>query len=142
MSDVHVKRTAGATLMPLFLVEDARGCLSGGEFPQQLPFSPARYFVVFDVPPGQVRGQHAHRQCRQFFIPLGGSIRLTVDDGSGSEDIVLDRPDIGLHVPAMIWTKLYDFSPGATLLVLASDPYDPADYITKYDEFRALVRAC
>ena len=143
MSDVNLKRGAtGATLRPLFLVEDARGRLAGGEYPQHLPFSPARFFVVFDVPQGQVRGEHAHRQCRQFLIPLGGSIRVTVDDGEGGEELLLDRPNVGLDVPPMIWTKLHDFSPGATLLVLASDPYDPDDYIRSYDEFRALVRAC
>ena len=141
MSETHVKRP-GATLTPLFFTEDARGRLSGGEFPQHLPFSPVRYFVVYDVPPGQARGEHAHRQCRQFFIPLGGSISVTIDDGAATSDVVLDRTDTGLYVPPMLWTRQYDFSPGAALLVLASDPYDPLDYIRNYDEFRALVRAC
>ena len=137
-----MKRGTGVALTRLFLVEDARGRLSAGEFPQHLPFSPVRYFVVYGVPPGQTRGEHAHRQCRQFFVPLGGSIRVTADDGLTREEIVLDRTDTGLYVPPMVWTAQHDFSPGATLLVLASGTYDPADYIRDYDEFRALVRAC
>ena len=126
----------------MFLVEDARGRLASGEFPQHLPFSPVRYFALFDVPAGQTRGEHAHRQCHQFFVPLVGSVRVTVDRGATPEQIVLDRPDTGLHVPPMTWTKLDEFSAGAVLLVLASDVYDAADYIRSYDEFRALVRAC
>ena len=122
----------------MFLVEDGRGRLTGGAFPTELPFPPVRYFVLFDVPAGQVRGEHAHRECHQFFVALGGSITVGVDDGSSSATVVLDRPDAGLHVPPMVWTKLSDFSPGAMLLVLASAPYDAAEYIRTYDEFRAL----
>ena len=126
----------------MFLVEDARGRLTGGAFPGELPFRPVRYFVVFDVPAGHARGEHAHRECHQFFVALGGSVTVTVDDGTTADEILLDRPDAGLHVPPMVWTKLSGFSPGAMLLVLASAPYEAAEYIRSYDEFRALLRAC
>jgi hypothetical protein len=131
-------RTGGVTLARMFLVEDPRGCLSGGGFPEQLPFQPVRYFVVFGVPEGQVRGEHAHRRCQQFFIALNGSVRVTIDDATMRETIVLDRPEMGLYVPPLVWSTQADFSPGALLLVLASDPYDPEEYIRRYDEFLAL----
>ncbi len=123
----------------MFFVEDARGRLTGGAFPGELPFPPVRYFVLFDVPEGQARGEHAHRECHQFFVALGGSVTVAVDDGVTVEEIVLDRPDAGLHVPPMVWTKLFNFTAGGLLLVLASGPYDPAEYIRSYAEFRALL---
>ena len=126
------------TVSPLFLSTDARGRLTAGAFPGELPFQPVRYFVLFDVPAGQARGEHAHRDCHQFFVALGGSVTISVDDGLATEEIVLDRPDAGLHVPPMVWTKLFNFSPGAMLLVFASGPYDPAEYIRSYEEFGLL----
>lgn len=130
--------TERVPLTQMFLVEDARGRLTGGGFPGELPFDPVRYFVLFDVPAGHARGEHAHRTCHQFFVALGGSVTVAVDDGATTKEVVLDRPDAGLHVPPMVWTKLFDFSPGAMLLVLASDPYDAAEYIRSYEEFRLL----
>ena len=128
-----------AEISQMFLDEDARGRLTAGEFPRDLPFAPTRYFVLLDVPAGEARGDHAHRACHQFFVALGGAVTVTVDDGSTKEEVVLDRPDAGLHVPPMVWTRLSNFSPGAMLLVLASDRYDAADYIRNYEEFRLLA---
>jgi acetyltransferase-like isoleucine patch superfamily enzyme/dTDP-4-dehydrorhamnose 3,5-epimerase-like enzyme len=120
-------------------VDDLRGTLSAGEFPTQVPFVPHRYFMVFDVPSKEVRGEHAHRTCHQFLVCARGSLTVVVDDGATSEEIVLDAPHLGLYLPPMIWAVQYKYSEDALLLVFASDPYDPADYIRDYEEFRALL---
>lgn len=121
-------------------VADLRGSLSAAEFPGQIPFAPARYFMVFDVPGKEVRGEHAHRACHQFLVCAHGSVSVVVDDGTASEEIVLDRRNLALYVPPMIWTIHYKYSPDTVLLVLASDHYDPDDYIRDYDEFLAAIR--
>ncbi|HYT74394.1 MAG TPA: WxcM-like domain-containing protein, partial [Vicinamibacterales bacterium] len=132
---------AGVTLHRLLLVEDLRGTLTVGESPAQVPFTPKRYFMVFDVPGKDVRGEHAHRTCRQFLVCARGSLSVVVDDGRTSEEIVLDAPNLGLYLPPMVWAVQYKYSADALLLVLASEPYDPADYIRDYEEFAALARA-
>jgi len=120
-------------------VEDLRGSLTAGEFPAQIPFIPRRYFMVFDVLGKEIRGEHAHRRCHQFLVCLRGSVALVVDDGKNSEEILLDHPTVGVHVPPMVWAVQYRYSADALLLVFASDPYDPEDYIRDYDEFLSLV---
>jgi UDP-2-acetamido-3-amino-2,3-dideoxy-glucuronate N-acetyltransferase len=130
----------GVTLHRLPLVDDLRGRLSVGEFPAQVPFVPRRYFVVFDVPGKEVRGEHAHRSCHQFLVCLRGSLSVVVDNGITSEEIALDSPNLGIYVPPMIWAVQYQYTSDALLLVFASDLYDPADYIRDYDEFLAAIR--
>jgi acetyltransferase-like isoleucine patch superfamily enzyme len=116
-------------------VRDLRGDLTVGEFERTVPFSPKRYFVVFDVPSSETRGEHAHKQCHQFLVCVGGTVSIVVDDGYQREEILLDRPSLGLFIPAGIWGIQYKYSPNGTLLVFASEFYDPADYIRDYDEF-------
>jgi UDP-2-acetamido-3-amino-2,3-dideoxy-glucuronate N-acetyltransferase len=130
----------GVTLHALTHVLDLRGRLTAGEFPVDLPFVPRRYFCVFDVPGKEVRGEHAHKQCEQFLFCARGSVSVVVDDGARSEEIVLDRPDIGLYLPPMIWAVQYKYSADALLFVFASLPYDPDDYIRDYDGFLAAVQ--
>jgi len=125
----------GACLHQLRRVYDLRGSLAVGEFEQDLPFVPRRYFVVFDVPSTEVRGEHAHRECHQFLVCLRGSCAVMIDDGRHREEIVLDRPDLGLHVPPMVWSVQYKYSADALLLVFASHPYHADDYIRDYEGF-------
>ena len=99
----------GVTLHRLLMVEDLRGNLSVGEFPGQIPFVPQRYFIVFDVPGKDVRGEHAHKQCHQFLVCVRGSMSVVVDDGRMSEEILLDGPNIGLYVPPMVWALQYKY---------------------------------
>ena len=137
----HIQETSvkGVTVHRLPVFADLRGSLSVGEFPQQVPFLPKRYFVCFDVPGKDVRGEHAHRRCHQFLVCLHGSLSVVVDDGRASEEIVLDRPNIGLYVPPMTWAVQYQYSADGLLLVFASDLYDPADYIRDYDQFLSAI---
>ena len=130
----------GARLITLPVVTDLRGTLSYGEHGAQLPFLPKRYFVVYDVPTREVRGEHAHRKLHQLLVCLRGSIAVFIDDGEQRDEVVLDGPQVGVYVPPMIWVTHYRYSDDALLLVLASDAYDPDDYIRSYDAFREVAR--
>jgi UDP-2-acetamido-3-amino-2,3-dideoxy-glucuronate N-acetyltransferase len=117
------------------IIPDLRGSLTVGEFERQIPFLPQRYFVVFDVPSREVRGEHAHRRCQELLICLRGSCAVVVDDGQRRAEIVLDSPNMGVLLPAMVWRVHYKYSPDAMSLVFASTYYDPADYIRDYEQF-------
>ena len=130
----------GVTVHRLPLVDDLRGRLSVGEFPLQIPFVPKRYFVVFDVPGKEVRGEHAHRPVTSSWSACAARSSVVVDDGTASEEIALDGPNVGLYIPPMVWAVQYQYSADAMLLVFASELYDPADYIRDYDEFLAAIR--
>lgn len=132
---VHPSRVEGVAIYRLPLVQDLRGYLSAAE---NLPFEIKRYFLVFDVPSREVRGEHAHRRCHQFLVCVHGECRVIADDGKEREEVVLDSPGIGVHIPPMVWATQYRYSPDAVLLVLASEVYQPEDYIRDYAEFCAL----
>ena len=129
----------GVTLKQLPRYQDIRGALTVGEFAKDLPFQPKRYFMVFDVPSQETRGEHAHRICHQFLICVNGSVRVLADDGTRREEFMLDSPSQGLHLPPMTWGTQYQYSPGAVLLVFASEEYDANEYIRHYDEFLELA---
>lgn len=122
------------------LISDIRGSLTVGEFERSIPFTVKRYFMVFDVPSAETRGEHAHHQCHQFLICVKGSISVVADDGRNREEFVLNRPELGLYLPPMTWGIQYKYSSDAVLLVFASEHYDSKDYIRDYDDFLALTR--
>jgi UDP-2-acetamido-3-amino-2,3-dideoxy-glucuronate N-acetyltransferase len=124
-----------AKLIKLPRIVDLRGGLSFGEYDKHLPFPPKRYFVIFEVPSIEVRGEHAHREQHQFLVCLKGSCSVVLDDGKGRDEVVLDSPDIGLYLPPMVWGIQYKYTTDAVLLVLVSDVYDADDYIRDYDLF-------
>jgi UDP-2-acetamido-3-amino-2,3-dideoxy-glucuronate N-acetyltransferase len=128
-------------LHELPLVEDMRGNLTVGEFERTVPFVPKRYFLVLDVPSREIRGEHAHRACTQFLVCVRGSCAIVVDDGRRRAEVVLDRPNLGLLLPPMIWSTQYKYSADAVLLVFASEHYDAHDYIRDYAEYRRLADA-
>jgi UDP-2-acetamido-3-amino-2,3-dideoxy-glucuronate N-acetyltransferase len=130
----------GATLYRLPRITDHRGDLSFAELNQSLPFPVSRYFLVFGVPNREIRGEHAHRTLHQYLVAVHGSCAVRLFDGERSEEIVLDRPECALHVPPMVWTTQYKYSPDAVLLVLASDVYRDEDYIRDFEEYQATVR--
>ena len=129
-----------ARLIKLPYIVDLRGGLSFGEYDKHLPFSPKRYFIVFDVPSIEIRGEHAHRKQHQFLICVKGSCSVILDDGHLRTEVLLDRPNTGLYLPPMIWGIQYKYSSDAVLLVLASDVYDEKDYIRDYDAFLSEVK--
>ena len=129
----------GVTLHRLPLVTDLRGSLSVGEVGQHIPFEVKRYFLVFDVPSAETRGEHAHHQCHQFLICVSGSVAVVADDGKHRQEFLLDKPNRGIHLPPMTWGIQYKYSKDAVLMVLASHHYSGSDYIRNYDEFLRLV---
>jgi len=140
-SSVSVSAVRGVQLHTLREVQDLRGFLCAAEFDLDLPFVPKRCFWVYAVPNQQIRGEHAHRQCAQFLVAVKGQLRVVTDDGTRREEFWLDRPNLGLYLPPMTWGIQYGYSEDAVLMVLASDPYDPQDYIRQYDEFLSLTRS-
>jgi UDP-2-acetamido-3-amino-2,3-dideoxy-glucuronate N-acetyltransferase len=126
-------RVKGVSLHAIPAFEDIRGRLVAGEIDKGLPFIPARFFFVYGVPNAEVRGEHAHRVCHQFLVCVNGSLRVVVDDSVNREEILLDRPSLGIHLRPGVWGTQYKYSADAVLLVLASHPYDSADYIRDYN---------
>jgi dTDP-4-dehydrorhamnose 3,5-epimerase-like enzyme len=106
---------------------------------RHVPFVIKRIFAIYDVPPGQARGGHAHREQHQFIIMMTGACRLTIDDGASQSEDDLTGPKAGLHIPPRVWIELKAFTPGSVCLVLASDLYDPDDYVRDYAEFKRLI---
>lgn len=134
------RKVRGVRAYHMPIITDIRGSISVGEAGSNLPFLPKRYFTVFNVPSREVRGEHAHRTCHQLLTCLKGQVTLVVDDGANREEAILDSPSIGVYIPPMVWAVQFRYSPDAVLLVLASEAYDPADYIREYDEFLNLTR--
>lgn len=131
----------GARLYELPVIQDSRGSLSFAEYEETLPFLPRRYFIVFSVGEGETRGGHAHRTVHQLLACVKGSCVVSLDDGKMHHDVSLDRPELALYLPPGIWATQHDFSRDAVLIVLASEVYDPGEYIKDYEEFLSLSKS-
>jgi hypothetical protein len=118
---------------------DERGTLGFLEGGRHIPFEIRRIFYLYDVPPGKIRAAHALIRCQQCLIAMAGSFDVKLDDGSKKKSWHLDQRNIGLYVPPVVWRELSSFSPGAVCLVLASESYDPADYLDTYADFMKVV---
>ena len=133
-------RVAAVRLYELPLIRDQRGSLSFAQYDETLPFLPKRYFIVFDVGKGQTRGGHAHSIVHQLLICVKGSCLVSLDDGKARDEVLLDRRELALYIPSKIWATQQQFSSDAVLLALASEVYDPGEYIKDYEEFLRLTR--
>lgn len=114
---------------------DRKGNISVVENGITVPFDVKRVYYLYDVPGGESRGSHAHKELSQLIIAASGSFRVTLDDGNVKRSFTLNRPYQGLYVKPGIWRDLDDFSSGAVCMVLASEVYQPEDYIREYDKF-------
>jgi hypothetical protein len=114
---------------------DRKGNLSVVQNGSTVPFDVKRVYYLYDVPGGESRGSHAHKELSQLIIAASGSFRVTLDDGNVKRSFTLNRPYQGLYVKPGIWRNLDDFSWGAVCLVLANEVYDKEDYIRDYQEF-------
>ena len=114
---------------------DQKGNLTVVENGTTIPFPVKRVYYLYDVPGGEARGAHAHKELKQLIVAVSGSFSVTLDDGKVKRTFILNRPYQGLLVTPGIWRDLYDFSSGAICLVLASDTYDAEDYIRDYETF-------
>lgn len=102
-----------------------------------IPFEVKRVFYSYDIPGGEARGAHAHKECHQFLIAASGSFEVVLDDGKNKRTVLLNRPYIGLHIPPGVWAAEQSFSSGSICFVLASEVYEEEDYIRDYEEFLA-----
>ncbi len=114
---------------------DRKGNLTVVENSKTLPFDVKRVYYLYDVPGGENRGSHAHRELEQLIIAASGSFTVTLDDGNSKRSFFLNRPYQGLYVKPGMWRDLVDFSSGAVCMVLASDVYKAEDYIRNYEDF-------
>ncbi len=130
---------SGVKLIELPIHRDRRGSLTVAEFQNQIPFSPARVFFVADVPPGRERGGHAKINCDEVLVAVSGSLSVGVDYGSDERHITLDEPTKALYIPRMTYCWQYDFSAGAVLCVLSSQPYHATHYISSRAEFHKML---
>lgn len=123
------------TLTRFCKIVDQRGNLTVAQAGVDVPYDIHRAYWVYDVPGGECRGGHAHKECQEMIVAINGSFTLTLDDGLRRRSLLLNHPYEGVLVPTGIWRTLDDFSSGAVCMVLASHPYDEADYIRDYSEF-------
>lgn len=114
---------------------DRKGNISVVENNKDIPFEVRRTYYLYDVPGGESRGAHAHKELSQLIVAASGSFTVTLDDGNVKRTFLLNRPYQGLYVVPGIWRTLDDFSSGSVCLVLASHSYDENDYIRNYEEF-------
>lgn len=119
-------------VIPLNKVHNRAGNITVIEGNNHIPFDVKRVYYLYDIPGGESRGGHAHKQLRQLIVAASGSFNVMLDDGVNKKSFTLNRPDYGLLVVPGIWRELKEFSSGAICLVLASHTYDEKDYIRNY----------
>lgn len=119
---------------------DERGQLVAIEALKDLPFEFKRVYYIYDTKDGVRRGFHAHYDLEQILICVSGSCKIHLDDGCETEEVLLDKPHEGLYIANNMWREMYDFSNDTVLLVIASRPYDEADYIRNYDDFIKFIK--
>jgi hypothetical protein len=113
----------------------SEGNLGVVDFQGVAPFQVQRVYWLYDLPESIERGVHAHKKLEQILILLKGSFNLLLDDGSARSILRMDSDSRAVHIPPGTWRTLSDFSPETVVLILASAPYDPADYIFDYEHF-------
>ena len=118
---------------------DERGQLVALEEFKDIPFQVKRVYYMYDTDKDAVRGKHAHKALEQILICIHGSCKVKLDNGSEVKIVPLEKPYEGLYISNNMWREMYDFSPDAVLLVLASELYDETDYIRDYDQFLKFV---
>jgi len=121
-------------------IADPRGNLSVVE-KDVIPFEIKRVYYLYDVPSDAYRGGHAHKEQFELLIAVSGSFEVVLDNGQQKHTVMLNKPNVGLLIPTLVWRELQNFSSGAVCLVLASDVFDEADYLRDYDQFKLSVTA-
>ncbi len=116
-------------------IENEAGNITPVQGLENLPFEVKRVFYLYDIPGGEARGAHAHKECHQFLVAASGSFEVTLDDGKNKRTVMLNRPYYGLHIPPGIWAAEQGFSSGSICLVVTSHKYDESDYIRDYEEY-------
>jgi len=119
---------------------DDRGQLVSLEEFKDIPFRIKRVYYMYNTKENVIRGHHAHKSLQQILVCIHGSCKIMLDNGKEKKIIPLEKPYEGLYVSNAMWREMYDFSPDAVLMVLASELYDESDYIRDYNEFLEYVK--
>ena len=127
--------TYDCTIFELPRIKNRAGNITPVHNGIEVPFDIKRIFYLYDIPGGESRGAHAHKECHQFLIAASGSFEVLLDDGKTKRIVQLNRPYIGLHIPPGIWASEINFSSGSICLVFASHIYNESDYIRDYQDF-------
>ena len=122
-------------------IGDRTGHITAVNDSVEIPFTIKRVFYLYDIPGGESRGAHAHKQCHQFIVAASGAFEVLLDDGKAKRVIPLNRPNRGLHIPPGIWASEINFSSGSNALVLASELYDEKDYLRDYSDYLKYKRS-
>jgi hypothetical protein len=122
-------------ILPLNKIHNRAGNITIVEGRKNVPFDVKRIYYLYDIPGGEDRGGHAHKELRQLIVAASGSFDVMLDDGINKKIVTLNRPDYGLMVVPGIWRELMEFSSGAICLVLASEGYDEKDYLRDYNSY-------
>ena len=131
---------ANVSIIDLGQIGDKRGMITICEGERDIPFIPKRVFYIYNSQKNVVRGKHANRTTDFVLINVAGKSKVKIMDGKGNEMIYsLNRPNTGIYIPHMVWKEMYDFSPDSVVLCLASEHYDPEEYIRDFDEFQREV---
>lgn len=134
--DTKIKSSIyNCSILQLPKIHNRAGNITALENNIHLPFDVKRIYYLYDVPAGEERGGHAHRELQQIVVAASGAFDVLLNDGTNKKIVHLDRPFIGLHIVPGIWRELLNFSSGAVCLVLASHKYDEKDYIRDYRDF-------
>jgi hypothetical protein len=126
-------------ILPLSKIHNRAGNITIVEGGTNLPFEIKRVYYLYDIPGGEDRGGHAHKELRQLIVAASGSFDVLLDDGINKKVVSLNRPDYGLMVVPGIWRELMEFSSGAICLVLASEIYKLEDYLRDYNEYKSFI---
>jgi dTDP-4-dehydrorhamnose 3,5-epimerase-like enzyme len=122
-------------ILELPRVNNRSGNITAIQNKEEIPFDIKRIFYLYDIPGGESRGAHAHKECHQFLVAASGSFEVQLDDGNVKKTVMLNQPFRGLHIPAGIWASEVNFSSGAICLVMASHKYNESDYVRDYRDF-------
>jgi len=129
------KTVFDCSLIELPRIQNRSGNITAIENNIEIPFEAKRIFYLYDIPGGESRGAHSHKECHQFLVAASGSFEVQLDDGKVKKTVMLNQPYRGLHIPPGIWASEVNFSSGAICLVMASHKYKESDYIRDYNEF-------
>ena len=126
-------------ILPLNEIHNRAGNITSVEGNINVPFDVKRIYYLYDIPGGEDRGGHAHKELRQLIVAASGSFNVLLDDGLNKKVVTLNRPDYGLLLVPGIWRELMEISSGAICLVLASEVYNDSDYIRDYSLFNDYI---
>ena len=140
VSKMHNTTIHNCPIVNLPKIHDQSGNITAIDELICVPFSIKRVYYLYDIPGGESRGGHAHKELHQLVIAASGSFDIIIDDATSTKNISLNRPYIGLHIVPGIWREIKNISSGAVCLVLASEKYLESDYIRDYNSFMSLKK--